>query len=79
MASSRKNITQATAAVPTAPKRKGKAIEAPEPAVRQTNPSAVHIHDEEDSHSSSATPRGRWLLNPNPSTSAINSTRCSSS
>jgi len=58
MAPSRKNVIQAAAAVPNAPKGKGKAIEAPEPADHQTNPSDVHIHDEEDSYSFSATPLG---------------------
>ena len=56
MAPLRKNVTQATIASPTAPKGKGKAIEAPEPVDHHTNLSDVHIHDDEDSHSSSATP-----------------------
>ena len=54
MASPRKNVTQVTATAPTAPKGKEKAIEAPEPANCQTNLSDFHIHDDEDSHSSSA-------------------------
>jgi len=55
MAPPRKYVTQATTAASTTPKGKVKAIEAPELEDRQTNLSDVHIHDDEDSHSSFST------------------------
>jgi len=66
MASSRKNITKATTAAPIAPKGKGQVAEAPEPADHQTNLCDVHIHDNEDSNSSSATPRRVLAAVPEP-------------
>jgi len=66
MALPRKNVSQATAAAPTALKGKGKVIEAAEPADYQTNLSDVHIHDDEDSHSSSATPWSVLAVEPEP-------------
>ena len=58
MALLRKNVSQATVAAPTALKGKGKVIEAAEPASHRTNLSDVHVRDDEDSHSSSASPQG---------------------
>ena len=63
MAPPKKNVSQATVVAPSAPKEKRKSIEAAEPADRQTNLSDVYIHDDEDSHSSFATPQ-RVLAEP---------------
>ena len=54
----RKNVSQATTTAPTASKKKGKAIKIAEPASRWTNLSDVHVHDDEDFHSSSGSPGG---------------------
>ena len=66
MALPRKNITQATTAAHTAPNGKGKAIEAPDHADHLTNLSDVHIHDDEDSHSFSATLKRVLAAEPEP-------------
>ena len=58
MVSSRRNITQATAVVPAAPKGKGKTIEVPEPVDCQPILSDVNIFDAGDSHSNPASPCG---------------------
>jgi len=55
MAPPRKNVSQTTTTAPIASKGKGKSYRSLEPAVRQTNLSGVHIHDDEDSHSFSVT------------------------
>jgi len=49
MAPPRKNVSQAASTAPTAPKEKGKVIEAAEPASRRTNLYDVNVHDDEES------------------------------
>ena len=66
MVPSRKDVTQATAATPTTPKGKGKAIEAHEFADRQPNPSNIHNSSAEDSHSNFASPRQTQVAEPEP-------------
>ena len=66
MAPPRKYVTQATTAASTTPKGKVKAIEAPELEDRQTNLSDVHIHDDEDSHSSFSMSRRVLATEPKP-------------
>jgi len=61
----RKNVTQATVVAPRL-RKEGKAIEAPEPVDSQTNLSDIHIHDDEDSHSSTATLRRVLAAEPEP-------------
>ena len=58
MAPLRKNVTQATVATPTAPKRQEKTIDTPELVDRWHSLSDVHIFIVEDSHSNSASLRG---------------------
>jgi len=50
MATSRRNITKATAVIPAALKGKGKTIEVPDRTDRQPNLSDVHISNARDSH-----------------------------
>ena len=76
MAPPRKNVTHATTVAPTTPKEKGKGIEAP--ADRQTNLSDVHIHYDEDSHSSSATSQRVLAAELKPQNTGSNSSKCSS-
>jgi len=66
MAPLRKNITQVTVIAPTAPKGKANTIESPEPADCQTNLSDIHVHDDEDFHSSSAMLWGARAAEPEP-------------
>ena len=69
MTPSKKHIIYEAAA---APKGKEKSIEAPEHADRQPDPSDVHISNAdhisnaEESHSNSASPRGRHAVEPEP-------------
>jgi len=71
-----KNVSQAVVTAPTALKGKGKAIEVTEPTSRWTNLSIIHVHADEDSHSTFASPRGYWLQDPSPNTPASNSSIC---
>jgi len=51
---------------PTAPKRKGKTIQAPEPADGRPNLFDVYIPDAEDSHSNTVPPCGMQAAEPDP-------------
>jgi len=63
------------AAAPTAPKGKENVVEAVEPASCQANLFDVYIHDDEDSHSSSATPWRALTTEPEPNIMVSNSSR----
>ena len=57
--------------------KKGEVIKAVEHVSRRTHLYDVHIHDDEDSHSTFASLRWMLVAGPEPSTLANNSSRCS--